>query len=120
QPRPLGGRRPVSRTRRLAFAAAVLVALWLLLNQTLSPGALLLGCLLAALGLWVTSALDLPPGRLRRPRAALRLAAMVTGDIVRSNFAVASIILRPHQRQRTSGFLLIPLELRAPYGLAAL
>src|SRR5690606_24251521 len=50
QPRPLGGRRPVSRTRRLAFAAAVLVALWLLLNQTLSPGALLLGCLLAALG----------------------------------------------------------------------
>ena len=39
---------------------------------------------------------------------------------MRSNIAVARIILGPRARSETSGFLDIPLELRAPYGLAVL
>ena len=61
-----------------------------------------------------------PAGRLRRPRAMLTLAILVLHDIVRSNIAIARIILGPRARNETSGFLDIPLELRAPYGLAVL
>ena len=49
-----------------------------------------------------------------------RLAVLVVADIVRSNVAVARIILGFERRRRSSGFVEIPLELRDPYGLAAL
>jgi multicomponent K+:H+ antiporter subunit E len=50
----------------------------------------------------------------------IRLAGLVLADIVRSNIAVASIILGPGKRRERSGFVDIPLELRDPYGLATL
>jgi len=45
---------------------------------------------------------------------------VVLKDIVLSNIAVARIVLGLGQRSWTSGFVEIPLELRDPYGLAAL
>jgi multicomponent K+:H+ antiporter subunit E len=50
----------------------------------------------------------------------VQLAAFVLADIVRSNVAVAFIVLGFGRRQRTPGFVKIPLDLRDPYGLAAL
>ena len=41
-------------------------------------------------------------------------------DIVRSNFAVAALILGGVKRRRTSGFVAIPRELTNQYGLALL
>ena len=109
-------------TRWLPFPlmSASLLVMWLLLNQTLSAGHLLLGCILALVGPLAMAALDLPAGRPRRPRAILRLALLVLADIIRSNIAVARIILDPGQRNRTSGFVNIPLDLRDPYALAVL
>jgi multicomponent K+:H+ antiporter subunit E len=109
-------------TRWLPFplVSASLLVMWLLLNQTLSAGHLMLGCILALVGPLTMAALDLPAGRPRRPRAILRLALLVLADIIRSNVAVARIILNPGQRNRTSGFVNIPLELRDPYALAVL
>jgi multicomponent K+:H+ antiporter subunit E len=97
-----------------------LLALWLLLNQTLSPGHVLLGAVIAVLGGWGLAALEPPKMRLRRPGAILHLFALVVADIVRSNIAVATIILGLDRRRHTSGFVEIPLDLRDPYGLAAL
>lgn len=97
-----------------------LLALWLLLTQSLTTGQVLLGCGLAIGGALVLTALDLPRLRLRRPRTILELAGLVLVDIVRSNIAVARLILGPRLPAGTSGFVTIPLELRAPYGLAAL
>jgi multicomponent K+:H+ antiporter subunit E len=48
------------------------------------------------------------------------LAALVLIDILRSNIAVARIIVGLEPRRWTSGFVKIPLELRDPYGLTAL
>lgn len=48
------------------------------------------------------------------------LAASVLVDIVRSNIAVAGIILGRKRGRRTPGFVEIPLDLRNPYGLATL
>jgi multicomponent K+:H+ antiporter subunit E len=48
------------------------------------------------------------------------LAGFVAADIVRSNIAVALIVLGVTGRERKSGFVHIPLDLRQPYGLAVL
>lgn len=109
-------------TRRLPFPllAASLLAMWLLLAGSAGPGALLLGLLVALLGTRALLALDPERARLRRPRAALELAWVVLVEVFRSNNAVARIILAPGTRDRTSGFVRVPLDMRDPYGLAAL
>ena len=109
-------------TRLLPFPlmSASILAFWLLLNQTLSSGHIILGCTAALMGGWALSALQLPKGRPRRPGTICRLAAFVFIDIVRSNIAVARIILGLKRRPWKSGFVEIPLKLRNPYGLATL
>ena len=109
-------------TKLLPFPimSASLLALWLLLNQTLSPGHILLGILIALIGGWTLTTLEIPKLHLRRPSAIFRLAALVFLDIVQSNIAVARIILGRERTGCRSGFIKIPLELRDPYGLAIL
>lgn len=102
------------------LASAGLVALWLLLNQTFSLGHLLLGGVVALVGGWLLAALEMPKARVRRLPSIVRLAGLVAADIVRSNVAVALIVLGIKERDRTSGFVHIPLELRQPYALAIL
>jgi len=102
------------------FASAGILVLWLLLNQTVSPGHVILGGVAALIGGWALAALEVPRARPRRPAVILRLAAFVVVDIVRSNIAVARIILGFERRRWVSGFVEIPLDLRDSYGLAAL
>lgn len=109
-------------TRWLPYplVSLALLVLWLLLNQSLGPGQFILGAALAVGGALALTALEPPNLRLRRPGAILELSFLVLADIVRSNIAVARIILGPRRPDETSGFMSIPLEMRAPYGLAAL
>lgn len=109
-------------TRWLPFPriSAVLLVTWLLFNQTLAPAHILLGALLAFSLPWLLARLQPAPGRPRHPLIILRLLRRVLVDIIRSNIAVASIILRPGQRGRTSGFVHIPLRMRNPNALAVL
>lgn len=100
--------------------SASLLAMWLLVNQTLAFGHILLGGMLAVFGAAAVAVLQLPKARIRRPGAIVRLFFRVLTDIIRSNIAVARIILHPGQRRRTSGFVNIPLDLRDSYGLAVL
>lgn len=103
------------------IVSVCLLVLWLLLNQSLSHGHIILGGILALMGGWTLVALQAPKVRVRRWLVLLPLAGSVIADIVRSNVAVARIILGfEEQRLWTSGFVEIPLELRDPYGLAAL
>lgn len=101
---------------------AALLAAWLLLNESLAPGTLLLGAALALGTSRTLVALGPPRARVRRLRTALELSGVVLLEVIRSNNAVARIILRPRAGapKRTSGFVHVPLEMRAPYGLAAL
>ena len=99
----------------------LLLALWLVLNESLAPGHWILGAAIA----WVAAAAlsRLEDGRRRGPRrpiTALRLLARVAIDVVRSNFAVARVVLGLRSRGRVAGFLPIPLALRDPAGLAVL
>jgi len=97
-----------------------LLVLWLLLNQSVTPGSVILGGVLALAASWALVPLQPRKARFRRPGVALRLALIVLGDIIRSNIAVARIIFGLGRRDRRSGFVRIPLELRDPYGLTAL
>jgi multicomponent K+:H+ antiporter subunit E len=96
-----------------------LFALWLILNESLAPGHLLLGAAIALAGVAVYNRLQPAANRVRnRPGAALSLLALVFADIVRSNVAVALIVLGLGARSRSAGFISMPLELRHPAGLA--
>jgi len=99
---------------------ALLLAMWLLLNETLAAGQVILGALVALFATHALTALEVPQARLRRPAAMMQLAALVLADIVRSNIAVARIVMHAGTRRQVSGFLDIPLELRHPGGLAVL
>lgn len=101
--------------------AIAFLLLWLLLVESTSPGALLLGSALAVAGSGVLAALGVPKGRLGRLRPLPGLVFDVLAEVVRSNNAVARIILQPREPgARRSGFVLIPLDMRNPYGLSAL
>lgn len=100
--------------------SATLLVLWLLLNQTISAGHLVLGSMLAILASWAMAALRPEKARIRRPGAAFRLAGMVLVDILRSNIAVGRIIVSSREPGMNAGFVTIPLQLRSRHGLAVL
>ena len=110
----------MTRLLPFPFVSASLFILWLLLNQTVSPGHLILGVIAALGGGWVLRALQTPKAHVRRFGAVFRLSAVVLADILRSNVAVARIILGLGGTKWKSGFVNIPLDLRDQYGLAAL
>lgn len=109
-------------TRWLPFPllAVALLVMWLLLNESVALGTLLLGGASAAIATWTLTALEVPKVNFRRPRAAMKLLLVVLIEIVRSNNAVARIILSAGARGRRSGFVRIPLDTRNPYVLTAL
>jgi multicomponent K+:H+ antiporter subunit E len=102
------------------YLSVVLFALWLLLNQSWSPGHLLLGLLLGILGPLWSSRLRPSPVRLRSLPAAIRLTLVVGKDVIVSNLQVAKGVWRAGRRQPNSNFVLIPLALHDANGLAAL
>jgi multicomponent K+:H+ antiporter subunit E len=100
--------------------AAALFAIWVLLNGSVAPGIIVLGAVLAVGVSHLFTALDPARTRVRRVRAALRLVLAVLTEVIRSNKAVAQIILGSRRRDRRSGFVRIPLDTRNPYSLTAL
>lgn len=97
-----------------------LLALWLLLNRSLSPGDLVLGAVLGLAIPVLTAGLRPLPVRIRKPGVIVRLAFAVMVDTTRSNIAVARLLLRPSTRRHPAGFVHVPLEVRDPNALAVL
>ncbi len=110
-------------TRRRWIAAplmsCVLFAVWLLLNNTLSAGHVVLAALFAIAVPWLTERLRPTRPRFARPRVIMRLAAVVLRDIVVANIDVARRILGP-EHAITPGFVWIPLALRDPHAIVSL
>ena len=96
-----------------------LVAMWLALNGTLARADVAIGALVATGAVLVLTRLLPPAGGVRRPGVVATLAGVVLLDILRSNIAVAGIVLGG-RRDRTAGFVDIPLDIRRPASLAAL
>ena len=101
------------------WLALWLLAAWLLLQQSVAAPTIVLGIVLAFGLSWALGKLDLPRVRVRSLGTLMVLLARVFADIVRSNIAVAKIIVSPRARA-TSGFVTIPLEITSPYALGLL
>lgn len=109
------------KSRAPILLVLALTGMWLLLNSTLALGQILLGLAVSLLMVFGFRAVRPLLPRLHRPQAALLLLWRVFTDILRSNVAVARIVLGLHgKRAIRSGFLEVPLEMRDPHGLAAL
>lgn len=98
---------------------AILLATWLLLNDTVERNQVILGAVLALLLSWAAMALRPLRSAPKRPFVILRLLGHVIVDVTRSNVAVARLVwLGPSAF--TSGFIRIPVEIHDPHALAVL
>lgn len=88
----------------------VLAVIWLLLNNSLAPGQVLLGLLLGwaiprfTLGFWPERV------RIRRPARLLSFAGVFLYDVIIANLAVARLILAGPRRLQPA-FVIVPLDL---------
>jgi multicomponent K+:H+ antiporter subunit E len=112
----------VTFLRKLAPApltSAALFALWLALARGTSASDLLLALAFAIAVPILTTNLR-PKVRVRRPLVVVRFILTVGHDVLLSNLQVAWGVLRWRWRRPRSTFVVVPLELRDPTGLAAL
>lgn len=99
--------------------SALLFVLWPLLNQSWSPGQLVLGAALA-LGIpWFSERLRPGKPALRAPWVIVRLGFVVLWDIVIANVEVARRILGRESAIRPR-FVWLPLTITDPHGIVAL
>ena len=90
-----------------------------LMSNSLGAPSLVLAVVMALATPHVMRAFRLAPARIGRLDAILMLFGRVSVDVVRSNIAVAQILLG-RRADRVSGFVHVPLDLKDRYGLAVL
>jgi multicomponent K+:H+ antiporter subunit E len=102
------------------WLSAGLFVLWLLLNQSLALGQLLLGAVVALAMPVLMAPLRPPGGPLRHPRVLALLVLRVGADVVQSALDVGRGVLRAGRRPPCGRFVVVPLQLRDAQALAAL
>ncbi len=102
------------------LSSIALLALWLVLARSTSLGHVLVGLGLALAVPILTSKLRLTSVRVRRPLVVARYTLRVACDVVLSNFQVAWDVITGPRTRPQSTFVVVPLDLRDPVGLAAL
>jgi multicomponent K+:H+ antiporter subunit E len=111
---------PLRRLVPLPVLSLVLLAMWLVLARSTSAAQVALGLMITFVvpvlvsGLWPAST------RVRHPLTILRYTLLVCGDVLHSNAVVAFGVLRWRWKPLAHRFVVIPLDLRDPAGLAVL
>lgn len=100
--------------------SCVVLIMWIALSRGVSRGSVLLGLVLGLVLPLMTARLRATHVRVRRPLVALRYLLIVGRDVVVSNFQVARDIIVWRWRRPNARFVVIPLDLRSPPGLATL
>jgi multicomponent K+:H+ antiporter subunit E len=97
----------------------ILAAVWLLLNNSLAPGHVVLGLLLGWLIPLFTLRFWPETVRIRKPRVLIRFLAVFILDVFLANLAVARRILGSPDRLRPA-FIEVPLELESDLAISFL
>lgn len=100
--------------------SAALLGLWLALARSASLGQIILGLGLALVVPIVTRTVRMTGVRVRRPLVVVRFILTVGYDVLLSNFEVAWGVIIWRWRRPQSKFVVVPLALRDPVGLASL
>jgi multicomponent K+:H+ antiporter subunit E len=97
----------------------LLLLFWVLLNDSLAAGQILLGALLGLVIPLFTKRFWPEMVEIRRPFAALKLAAVVLYDIIVANFVVARVVLGPSETIKPA-FVHVPLDLEGDFPVTLL
>ena len=101
------------------WLSLLLLVSWLLLNDTLSPGHILLGATLGLLIPLFTMRFWPETVAIRKPLLALRLAGIVIYDIIVANFVMSRIVLGPTM-SITPAFVVVPLDVEGDFAVSVL
>lgn len=97
-----------------------LFVMWLVLNESVSAGQIILGIVVGVAAPAMLAPLRPARPRIRHPLVLLRLILAVGYDVILSNLEVFWTLVRMKQNPVDSRFIEIPLDLRDPSGLASL
>jgi len=112
----------MSMVRRLLphpIFSLVLLMVWLLLNNTLAAGHILLGAVIALVLPWATAGFWADRLHLHKPVLALRFLLLVLWDITVANIQVARLILSPGRKLRPA-FIHYPLDFDNDFAITVL
>ncbi|SDL28876.1 multisubunit potassium/proton antiporter, PhaE subunit (TC 2.A.63.1.1) [Modicisalibacter muralis] len=101
---------PTQRWLPMPLLSLLLLAMWLLLQQSVSLGQILLGSLLALVIPLITQPFWERQPMLKHPWLLVRYIFRVLGDIIIANLQVSKLILDPRGRM-SPAFIEYPLEL---------
>lgn len=102
------------------FVTFALTVMWLLLQQSLATGHLLLALAIGLGGARLLKILEIPASPFRRPLSAARFVGLLLVDVTRSNITVARLILSRKIEAHHADFITLDLTLRNPYALTCL
>ncbi|MBE0506006.1 MAG: Na+/H+ antiporter subunit E [Marinospirillum sp.] len=88
----------------------LLLVVWLLLNNSVAPGHLVLGSFLALTIPLLLAKLQLPQPSAKKPLLAVKYFLKVLFDIITANVEVAILVVGPIKRMKP-GFIAIPLDI---------
>lgn len=94
----------------------LLFVVWLLLNNTLAFGHILLGGFLAIAIPKLVAGLSIPQPSVKKPGLAVRYFLLVLWDIVTANFEVAIKVSGPMSKIRP-GMVAVPLDIESDLGI---
>ncbi|KEA64253.1 Na(+) H(+) antiporter subunit E [Marinobacterium lacunae] len=103
----------IPRSRRwlpMPAQSLILFIVWLLLNNTLAPGHIVLGAFLALAIPILVAPMQMAQPRVRNHLLALRYTLMVLYDILVANFEVAMRVIGPTRKLKPA-FVPIPLDI---------
>lgn len=103
--------KPRFRLLPMPMHTLLLFVVWLLLNNTVAPGHLVLGAFLALVIPLLTSGMQDPQPSLRKPLTGIRYVLMVIGDIIVANFEVAVLVVGSSKKLNPA-FIAVPLDIQ--------
>ncbi|MGR0278280.1 Na+/H+ antiporter subunit E [Marinomonas dokdonensis] len=103
----------------MPFHSLLLFSVWLLLNNSISAGHIVLALFFALTIPWLIADMHEKHPRIKKPWLAVRYSFMVIKDIITANLEVALLIIGP-VKKLTPGFVAIPINLDSDLGITVL
>jgi len=103
----------------MPFHSLLLFTIWLLLNNSLSAGHLLLATILAIIIPWAVNSMTTDRPRIQKPMLAISYLFLVLKDILSANFTVALLVIGP-VKKLNPGFIAVPLDITSELGITLL
>ncbi len=103
----------------MPFHSFLLFVVWLLLNNSISAGHIVLAVFFAITIPWLVTGMRDEHPKIRKPWLAIRYICMVLKDILVANVEVALLIIGP-TRKLNPAFVAVPIHLSTDLGITIL